>query len=96
MQTTDLLVIRPAGRLLPRPWRIPLRRLALSASVLAVAAVAAGLALVLWQSSLPEPVRSLVVSVGGWRGDIVDLAEARHAHELLESAASKGKLVLVP
>jgi NADPH:quinone reductase-like Zn-dependent oxidoreductase len=24
------------------------------------------------------------------------LAEARHAHELLESAASKGKLVLVP
>ena len=24
------------------------------------------------------------------------LAEARHAHELLESSASKGKLVLVP
>jgi NADPH:quinone reductase-like Zn-dependent oxidoreductase len=24
------------------------------------------------------------------------LAEARHAHELLENAASKGKLVLVP
>jgi NADPH:quinone reductase-like Zn-dependent oxidoreductase len=24
------------------------------------------------------------------------LAEARHAHELLESAATKGKLVLVP
>ena len=24
------------------------------------------------------------------------LAEARHAHEMLESAASKGKLVLVP